>query len=161
MMEFSPNGLNDITYNPNTGLFYKAGSVMELTTKRGGSRRGGEYPSLRVGKKYYYAHRIAFFMMTGRWPTMIDHINGIKNDNRWCNLREASMSQNKANEGVRSSNTSGWKGVSFEKATGRWESYICSNGKKKRLGRWGCPTAAHLAYLRAAKIEYGEFARSR
>jgi len=99
-------------YNQETGVVTSDGKIIGCLA--GGSRPGGEYLRVKFCGKQVYVHRLAFFLMTGEWPkSHVDHINGIKTDNRWCNLRLATMSQNKANEGIRESNSSGWKGVSF------------------------------------------------
>ena len=152
--------LKNIEYLPLTGEFLsKNGSLLKIGRMGGKSDSGGEYLVIYLEGKNRYVHRLAFFLMTGEWPKLhVDHINGIKTDNRWCNLRLATMAQNKANEGIRRSNTSGWKGVSFCKQTGKWRSYI--GGKMRHIGRYDCPAAAHMAYLVEANKSYGEFARS-
>ena len=66
------------------------------------------------------AHRIAFYIMKGYEPEGIDHINRVRNDNRWINLREANKSQNSKNAKLKSDNTSGVKGVCFHKAGKVW-----------------------------------------
>jgi hypothetical protein len=65
----------------------------------------------------YREHRLAWLYMTGEWPTHeIDHINGDRVDNRFCNLREATASENRWNSRKRVNNTSGYKGVSWDSA---------------------------------------------
>lgn len=152
--------LKDIEYFHSTGAFLsKDGSPVKLFKMGGKPGLGGEYLAIYLEGKNRYAHRLAFYCMTGQWPKKhIDHINGDKMDNRWCNLREANMAQNKANEGLRSTNTSGWKGVSLHKPTQRWRSYIGATGE--HLGLFDCPVAAHLAYVVEANRRYGEYARA-
>lgn len=78
------------------------------------------YRQLWVKGKFYGAHRVAWLLQTGTLPTdQIDHINGTRDDNRWCNLREATHEQNQHN---RSSNggLSGVKGVSWFKSRALW-----------------------------------------
>jgi len=97
-------------------------------------------------------------MVTGEDPSeLIDHKNGVKNDNRWDNLREASLSENQANSGIRRHNQSGAKGVS--KSRNLWEARICFHGKHVRLGRYATKEEAHSAYRKAAAETHGEFAR--
>src|SRR5437879_12879405 len=107
-----------------------------MMARTGGSASSGSYLALRYNGKSVYAHRLAFYLQTGRWPKYVDHINGNKLDNRWCNLREATMAQNKANEGLRSSNTSGWKGVSWHKKAKKWSAQIGDTGGY--LGLFDC-----------------------
>ncbi len=149
-------------YDPGTGLF---------THRRKRGFRGGEPAGwydrkgyLRVGTgsgHQYFAHRLAWLWVHGDWPIMeIDHINGIRDDNRIANLREATRSQNLANAGRLPSNTSGFKGVSFSKSVQRWHATITIGGKQKHLGYHDTAAEAHAAYLTAAKTAFGDFSRA-
>jgi hypothetical protein len=99
--------------------------------------------------------------MTGDWPTAeIDHANGTRDDNRWSNLRSATRSQNLVNARKPSTNTSGLKGVSWDAERGNWRAYLTLNGRNKYLGRFADPAEAHRAYFAAARLHFGEFART-
>jgi hypothetical protein len=99
--------------------------------------------------------------MTGEWPKdQIDHKNGNRSDNRFCNLREATRSQNLANSAKPCPNQSGLKGVCWNKALGYYVAQIRINGKNVGLGYFKSPMDAHLAYCRAAQEHYGDFARA-
>ena len=97
--------------------------------------------------------------MHGYLPEIIDHINGIKNDNRICNLRAADDSKNAMNRRIRSDNTTGFKGVMFHKKNKKFVSQIQTNGEQKHLGYYATAEQAHQAYVAAAKELHGEFAR--
>ena len=99
--------------------------------------------------------------MRGEWgrPT-IDHRDGDGTNNRWNNLRRASQSQNNANRRRPRSNTSGFKGVSRCRRTGKWIAVIGKRGRMIYLGKFSTPQAAHAAYVAAARKLYGEFART-
>lgn len=101
------------------------------------------------------------YIMDAQKGQQIDHINGDKLDNRKENLRVANASTNKANCGLRKSNTSGYKGVS--KATGKrnkqWTAEIKVNYKRKNLGYFYTPEEAAEAYNKAAIEAFGEFAK--
>lgn len=89
---------------------------------------------------------------------VVDHINGDKLDCRKENLRVVTYSQN--NQNMRSGGgSSQYKGVSLEKASGRWYASIRVSGKSKSLGRWGTEAEAARAYDVAASKAFGEFAR--
>ncbi len=109
----------------------------------------------------YQVHRLVWWMIYGVMPNEeIDHINGIRNDNRICNLRDASRSQNQHNRKTWKNGTiSGLKGSFFHKATGKWASTIQHNKKRTHLGLFETAEEAHEAYLTAAKKLHGEFAR--
>jgi len=87
----------------------------------------------------------------------VDHINGVKADNRRENLRVATNGQNRANSKLNSNNTSGLKGVS--RKNGRWVAVINVGGKKHHLGYFDKKEQAHEAYKKAAIEAFGEFAR--
>jgi len=110
--------------------------------------------------KRYLQHRLVWLYVHGRWPKdQIDHINGNRSDNRLCNLREATCSQNLMNARAHSHNTSGLKGA-CKHEPGYWSSVIRVNGKNKYLGRFKSPEEAHAVYASAAKKYFGEFARA-
>ena len=87
-----------------------------------------------------------------------DHVNKDKLDNRRCNLRPATRSQNNCNRSRRSHNTSGYLGVNWHKLTKKWRAYIAIGKKHKHLGLYKTKEKAARAYNDAAKKHYGEFA---
>jgi hypothetical protein len=109
---------------------------------------------ISIDGKYQLAHRLAWMMVTGSEPNDdIDHVNGIRSDNRFANLRTATRGENMQNErAARSSNkSSGLLGVSWSKAAGKWAAGIKLNGKKRHLGLFTDQQAAHEAYLVAKR----------
>lgn len=104
------------------------------------------------------AHRLAFFLMTGKWPKEVDHINRIRDDNRWVNLREATRTQNSANLSVSVNNTSGFAGVYWSKKNKQWLAHIKANGVRHYLGGFDLIESAAQAYRIAAVLNFGEFA---
>jgi hypothetical protein len=95
------------------------------------------------------AHRLAWLYMHGEYPTRhLDHINGIKSDNRAVNLRLASPSENQQNQSARKRNTSGRLGVSLHTPSGRWVAQITHNYKRVYIGLFGTVDEAYQAYLR-------------
>lgn len=127
-----------------------------FTSKWGnGYRRGGIFDI------DYSAHRVIWAMAYGEWPQEeVDHINCIKDDNRICNLRMATSSENKWNSRERGNNSSGFKGVSWDKFRGKWSSKISKSGKSRFLGRFGTAREAAQAYADAADEMHGEFSRT-
>ena len=89
-----------LRYDPDTGILYKkyrhfvTGETLEAPVN---VNRGKGYLGVYIHelKQQLYVHRVAVFLMTGEWPIEVDHINGIKDDNRWCNLRPCTSSENK------------------------------------------------------------------
>ncbi len=147
-------------YDPETGQFVwltargnKPAGAMAGTVRKDGYRR------IHFEGKQEYAHRVAWKLMTGKWPDEhIDHINGDPSDNRFANLRPATASQNLCNRKTQSNNSSGFKGVSWSRASKKWAAYICVQKKKKHLGFFIAPEDAFDAYCKAAKTHFGEFA---
>jgi hypothetical protein len=151
-----------LDYNPETGVFvWKVKMGRQSAGALAGTVGHTPYIYIRVNRIPKLAHRVAFAWVHGRWPNgQIDHINGDKRDNRICNLREATSQQNMANSKRRSDNTSGFKGVRKARLPGKWWAYIYMNGKDTYLGTYDTPELAHQAYVKAAKIEFGAFAKS-
>jgi len=118
------------------------------------------YVTLRIFDKAYYAHRVAYALMTGEWPKNgIDHINGDRKDNRWDNLRPANQSQNMMNRRKSAKNSTGYKGVCYDKTHKVYVADIRANGKSIRIGRYATPEEAHAAYCKASADLHGDFSR--
>lgn len=152
-----------LDYDPLTGIFLwkkSAGekrSVLRYIGKIAGSRDSVGRMAVCLKGKYIRLHRLAWLYTYGELPdSHIDHINMNQSDNRICNLRLATRSQNQCNRGLQSNNTSGYKGVSRHR--NKWAAYIKVKRKRTLLGLFNCPTAAHFAYCQAAKKYHGEFA---
>jgi len=106
------------------------------------------------------SHRAAFCLMEGRWPThQIDHINGFRDDNRWCNLREATNQQNQQNTRSAKGSSSKFVGVAWCKKAKKWTAYICPDGTKVHLGNFTSEEEAALVRDEAAKRMFGHYAR--
>lgn len=151
-----------LRYEPGTGRFFwlvnrprktKAGDEAGCKNKKG-------YIEIRYNHKTYNAHRIAWYLQTGRDPgaVNIDHINCIKSDNRFVNLRLATNEQNSRNKKKGQGFSSKYKGVSWYKRKGKWMSQIRYGGKSVHLGYFEDEYEAHLAYRKAAAAYHGEFA---
>lgn len=96
--------------------------------------------------KHYLSHRVAFAIHFGYWPlTGLDHINGIKTDNRICNLREADHAENARNQKTSVRNSTGVLGVSYDKARGKYFACIRANGRSICLGRFNSIEEASAA----------------
>ena len=118
------------------------------------------YHQIYADGKMYVAHRVAWLYANGKWPKgYIDHVNGVKTDNRICNLREASQSLQNGNTKRRKSNRSGFKGVDFKVSHKKWRARIAFQGKHRLLGYFKTPELAHAAYRSAAREVFGQFAR--
>lgn len=101
------------------------------------------------------AHRVVWALHYGEWPTGdIDHINGIKTDNRIENLRMVSHAENMKNQRMRKTNTSGRIGVSWTKHYNYWVASITHEGKDFYLGSFSTFEDA-VAARRAAEIKFG------
>lgn len=95
------------------------------------------YISINIDYKRYRAHRLAWLYVEGYWPEYeIDHINMVKTDNRWCNLRHVSHYCNTKNVHKKSNNKSGVVGVCYDKNFKKWRSQITINNEFKYLGSY-------------------------
>ena len=147
-------------YNSLTGIVtwkIKARSDMSIGSVAGSATIEG-YIEIQYRGVRYFAHNLGWALHYGEWPSSkLDHENCCAGNNWISNLRLATLSQNKANSRIYINNTSGFKGVT---AFGnRWRAEISVNKKKIRLGFFSSKEAAALAYMNAAKLHFGEFAR--
>jgi hypothetical protein len=124
--------------------------------------RGRFYAARKVKGKLVYMHRVIQERKQGEIPAgvLVDHKDGDSLRNLRDNIRAATNLQNQQNRGVAKNNTTGYKGVSFDKNTGKWSASIRINGKKVFLGRHEVPELAAWAYEQASVEHYGEFHRS-
>jgi len=115
---------------------------------------------IRIEGKNYACSRIVYYLATGINPGIyeVDHIDQDSSNNSIQNLRLANRSQNAANMKLKSSNTTGFKGVSWHKSRGLFRCTIALNGKSKQLGHHICPIRLAYQYNIAAKEHYKDFA---
>lgn len=106
----------------------------------------------------YLNHRVAWFLHTGEQPPeQIDHVDTDPTNNRFSNFRAADYAGNVHNRGKSSTNTSGYKGVNWNKGAGKWLAAIQSNHTRHHLGLFNNPEEAHQAYCKAADELHKEF----
>jgi len=160
-------------YDPDTGIFTwlerdlkwfkgeKQHCCDSWNTRHASKVAGGVFTKSHNGKSYLQIsifdtnmslHRLAWFYVNGVYPDHVDHINGDGTDNRWCNLREATASQNSRNMKLSSLNTSGVTGVSWSESRQKWASSINVKGKRVFLGRFSDLDDAVNARKEAEKL---------
>lgn len=149
-------------YNPETGDF--TNRINRGTRAKAGEVAGGidleGYLKIKIDGRPYKSHRLAWLYICGEMPPEhIDHINGVRTDNRMVNLRPATNSENQRNRGAPKNSTTGVKGVSWCQRDRRYRARINTYGKCKYLGLFGTAEEAATAYAEAAKRFHGEFAR--
>lgn len=141
-------------YNPDTGHL-----VSRLYNKPVGWLKNG-YLNVDLydqGKtKHFKVHRLIWMYVYGCWPKgEIDHVNGNRSDNRLCNLRDVTRSQNSQNKKIYATKSglprSGYKGVNWDRFTMKWIAHIGINNRQIRLGSFDDPEKAHFAYIEAAQ----------
>lgn len=149
-------------YEAATGhLFWlKTLSRRAMAGARAGSGSHG-YISVGFRGKQIPAHVIIWFLHTGVWPGKeIDHINGDRSDNRIENLRLATDSEQQCNRRMDRRNSSGVKGVYWNKKAGKWQAYITKHGRITYLGIYNSIDDAKAARARAEERLHGEFVRA-
>ena len=159
-----------LDYNPRTGVFtWRRRMPTRQYDKTWNTRYAGTiagtptvprgYVQILVDRRLYLAHRLAHLWITGEWPKHeVDHRDGDPTNNRWNNLRVATSSQNKMNGVRRSDNTSGYRGVWFDKRRELWVAEIRGDGIRRHLGYFPTAEAAAAAYAEAAARLHGKFA---
>jgi len=144
-----------LSYNPDTGIItWKVSIGAAKENKEAGTIYNRVYKVLQLQGKKYLCHRIAWYLHYGVVPkSQIDHINGIRTDNRISNLREVSQRQNSSN---RVSHRSGrLVGAVFREDMDKWQSQTQVKGKRIYLGCYDTEIEAHNAYIDKLK-ELGE-----
>lgn len=148
-------------YNPETGLFTQRFNRRGTFAGRiAGSVGQNGYIKIAVDQQHLMAHRLAWLYVHGEFPeNVVDHINGVRSDNRIENLRACTHSQNLQNAKAPKRNTSGVKGVSKHPVTGRWKVTVTANGKNYHGGYFANLEDARIAVEAKRKELHGEFAR--
>ncbi len=150
-----------LNYAPETGVFrwrVRRGRN-NVGTVAGSIHPPKGYRVICIDGKIYGANRLAWFYMTGKWPKLeIGYINHKTSDARWANLRAMTPSQRGA--ATRTRNKLGVRGIWITKS-GKYVARIKVAGKKKYLGLFDTIEKASVAYTRAAKDAFGQFARAR
>jgi len=118
------------------------------------AKEGGGYHHSLIRGTSYKAHRIIWKMVYGEDPNEIDHANGDRADNRLCNLRNVTRTQNNRNARRRRDNVSGATGVCWHEATGKWAASVSLDGDKVHLGLYSSRESAINARAKAAE-RYG------
>ncbi|SRR6187397_3151000 len=118
------------------------------------------YRHVSVEGQDYKAHRVIWKWMTGVDPRVeIDHIDGDCANNRWSNLRAADYGEQRWNSSVLSTNTTGRRGVIWNKKLKKWQVAICVRAVRRHLGLFRSIDEASAAYEAAAREAHGRFYR--
>ncbi len=142
-------------YDPSSGVF-------KWKETRPASRIGSEagyigcqgYLLIKLDQTTYKAHRLAFVYMTGSCPAQIDHIDGLRSNNAWDNLRACDYVENARNASIRKDNIFGVAGVGWHRRTGKWAARIRTGGRVLHLGLFSTIDEASEAYQNA-KLKFG------
>lgn len=158
-----------LRYEPETGkLFWRVAGREEFVSQRSWTVWNKRYSGKEVGRvsargylvvvlrgKSLASHRVAWAIHTGAWPqNQIDHINGLRTDNRFENMRDVTHAENSRNMRMLDRNSSGRVGVFWAAQSKRWNAQIGHNGRRIHLGSFKEFTDA-VAAREAGEVEYG------
>lgn len=152
----TPERLRDVlAYDQETGIFTRRISLtrrIKVGDVAGGPDRNGHI-RIQVDGRLYAAHRLAWLYMTGSWPSHdVDHIDGRRANNSFANLRDVSKAANQQNQRhPHARGTTGYLGVTFNKARGKFQAQIGTKERCKYLGLFPSAAQAHAAYLTAKR----------
>jgi hypothetical protein len=134
-------------YDPVTGVFTRIqSSRSDRLGQQPGSRNTKGHIQIRIDGKLYVAHRLAWLYVNGQFPiNQLDHIDGDKTNNKFGNLRTATNKQNQENVPLQTNNTSGYRGVSFDKRVNKFRAYVCHNRKNITIGLFATGEDAAIA----------------
>lgn len=155
---------NLLRYDSQTGILYWKHRV---TFSPGWNTRYFDRPAgfkvrghlrIQIDGANYYAHRLAWLIFYGEWPEeQIDHINGVRDDNRIENLRSATGAENCFNKGMQRNNTSGFVGVNFNRQRNKWEARIWVQRKSRWRKFFDTPEEAYRARRAILPTIHGQF----
>jgi hypothetical protein len=148
--------LQALAYDPDSGEFIRRQGGRGYSAGPAGSLRNDGYAQVALDGCMHLAHRLAFFYMNGAWPIQqVDHIDCVRANNSWKNLREASPKFNQQNRrhAYRNSKT-GLLGASLDSQRGSFMARITIGDKNKTLGRFCTAQEAHEAYLIAKRTNH-------
>ena len=140
-------------------LYWKISTGRSKVGKKAGCLDGDGYITIGFNNRDYKAHQLIFLIEKGYIPKEIDHINGIKNDNRIENLRNVTTSQNQQNSKISKNNTSGCKNVTWDIWANKWRVQINICGKNKYIGIFKDLELADLVAQEARDKYHNSFAR--
>lgn len=154
-----------LSYEKDTGVFtWRVAHHRIRVGMTAGSLSKEGYIRITVARRRFMAHALAWLYMTGEYVVRgIDHRDTVRNNNRWTNLRRATLSQNSMNVGVRSDNALGIKCVQRKKGKNVRPFYatITFDGRQRQLGYFDTIEEAAESYRIAALKHFGEFARTK
>ncbi|EAA1361122.1 HNH endonuclease [Salmonella enterica] len=125
-----------LEYDPSTGVFrWNKSKGTALAGDVAGSVNHHGYREITIDGKKLQANRLAWLFVTGMFPNgVIDHINRVRDDNRFSNLRDISVAENNLNKSIRLDNKSGTSGVNWDIKREKWRATGQINRKQKHLG---------------------------
>lgn len=139
---------------------YRDGDLIWRSSgKLAGTPHDWGYYRTQIGNKLYYNHRLIFCMHHGYVPKIIDHIDGVRTNNRIENLRVATPSQNLQNSKRRIDNKSGTKGVSWDNSRSQWAVRIKVGSIYRYFGRYQDLELAELVATEAREKYHTNFVR--
>ena len=129
-----------LSYDSRTGLFKwksRAASNVPKGAKAGTLEKSSGYVRIKISGRKYRAHRLAWLIVYGSFPPdQIDHINGIRHDNRIINLRAVTHAENSRNRALDIRNKSGYTGITYNKENNKWLARIGGTDKRVNLGHF-------------------------
>lgn len=129
----------------------KVGEIAGSITPKG-------YRYIQAKGRKYPAHHLVWYFETGSFPSLfIDHIDGNKLNNHFLNLREVTIKQNNEHRGKQKNNSSGYKGVTFNKRLNKFIAQIQHNSKQLHIGIFDTALEASEAYEQKAKSLFSHY----
>lgn len=136
-----------LEYDPSTGIFkWRNFGPGVRYNREAGTLTNKGYVVIGIDNERYLANRLAFLYMTGSWPEHeAEHEDRNPANNTWINLRDATHAENLSNTTIRNDNTSGVKGVTWDKQKNKWKVQVGPAGKR---------VSKHFVALEDAKAFY-------